>query len=193
MGNQKKKLSIQERKEELGAKIAERIQRWNAIKENGCSDPFWPDGLNMNLVSNHVIYYKRQCEAELNGDYPQEYYLPTPEKVDGNYIARKDGIKADAKRTLKTMRSNPDYIWLKEKIEEMDSAQKKETSIQSVVGYVDALVLSIEKEDYIDMRRHRKADWYIGRFGECRKKAEEILLKMPRKPEQMSIFDFDVA
>lgn len=28
---------------------------WNHINENGCNDPFWPDGCNMNLTRNHII------------------------------------------------------------------------------------------------------------------------------------------
>ena len=36
------------------------IARWNDIYINGCSDPFWPDGTNLNLKRNHIIYDLRQ-------------------------------------------------------------------------------------------------------------------------------------
>ena len=43
--------------EQIQANIDERFQVWNHIAQNGCSDPGWPDGVNMNLVRNHIIYY----------------------------------------------------------------------------------------------------------------------------------------
>lgn len=53
--------------EEYATQIVREIGRWNYILENGCNDPFWPDGTNMNLTRNHIISYKREiaeyCEA----------------------------------------------------------------------------------------------------------------------------------
>lgn len=31
--------------------------RWQRGFYNGCADPFWPDGCNLNLMRNHMIYY----------------------------------------------------------------------------------------------------------------------------------------
>ena len=28
---------------------------WEHINENGCNDPFWTDGCNMNLTRNHIL------------------------------------------------------------------------------------------------------------------------------------------
>lgn len=39
--------------------IAEQIN-WIKINENGCNDPFWADGVNMNLLRNHILYAKRK-------------------------------------------------------------------------------------------------------------------------------------
>ena len=35
--------------------IRREIEHWKDINQNGCSDPFWPDGCNMNLTRNHII------------------------------------------------------------------------------------------------------------------------------------------
>ena len=43
--------------EQIRASIDERFRAWNQIAQHGCSDPGWPDGVNMNLVRNHIIYY----------------------------------------------------------------------------------------------------------------------------------------
>lgn len=63
---------------------------WNYINENGCNDPFWPDGCNMNLTRNHIISYKRDIAelCEENGmPLPEEYFLKIPPEVDDNYMA----------------------------------------------------------------------------------------------------------
>ena len=63
---------------------------WNYINENGCNDPFWPDGCNLNLTRNHIISYKRDiaelCE-KTGMTLPEEYFLKVPPEVDDNYMA----------------------------------------------------------------------------------------------------------
>ncbi len=75
---------------EYGKEIQERIRCWKHINESGSNDPGWPDGVNMNLVRNHVLYYKRKimeiCETN-NWELPGEFYLPTPPLVKQNYMA----------------------------------------------------------------------------------------------------------
>lgn len=41
------------------------IAQWHSIYENGCSDPFWPDGVNLELCRNHIINDLRML-SELN-------------------------------------------------------------------------------------------------------------------------------
>lgn len=47
--------------------ILQNLSRWEEIKDHGCCDPFWSDGVNMNLTRNHIIYDKHRlleiCEA----------------------------------------------------------------------------------------------------------------------------------
>ena len=96
----KKKLNLIE---EYASQIVREIGRWNYILENGCNDPFGPDGTNLNLTRNHIISYKREiaeyCEAT-GAKLPLEYYLPTPPEVDENYMAVKKGERADRIKQL---------------------------------------------------------------------------------------------
>ena len=85
----KKKTPEQELKE-LCRDIRREIDHWEYINQYGCNDPFWPDGENMNLTRNHIIYDKHQIEelCEKNGlRIPEEVYLPTPPEVDPYYMA----------------------------------------------------------------------------------------------------------
>ena len=70
--------------------LLERVKRWKYINENGCTDPQWADGSNMNLVRNHIIYYKKHINEICSKEgipLPEEYYIPTPPPVDNNYMA----------------------------------------------------------------------------------------------------------
>lgn len=70
--------------------IHREIEHWKDINQNGCSDPFWSDGCNMNLTRNHIIYAQEQvrkiCE-ENQIPLLEEYYLSLPPEVDNNYMA----------------------------------------------------------------------------------------------------------
>ena len=85
----KKKTPEQELKE-LCKDILREIERWEDINQNGCNDPFWSDGCNMNLTRNHIIYDKQRiaqiCE-EQDVQIPEEMYLPTPPEVSNYYMA----------------------------------------------------------------------------------------------------------
>ena len=84
--------------------IYREIEHWKAINQNGCNDPFWSDGCNMNLVRNHIIYY--QCQiyeacTENQLPLPEEYYLSIPPEVDNNYMANlKQKPRAERLRQL---------------------------------------------------------------------------------------------
>lgn len=85
----KKKAPEQELKE-LCKEIRQEIDHWEDINRNGCNDPFWSDGCNMNLVRNHIIYAKYRITeicAVNKIPIPEEAYLPVPPMVDDYYMA----------------------------------------------------------------------------------------------------------
>lgn len=65
---------------------------WRYIRKHGCSDPFWPDGCNMNLIRNHIIYDKERIEELIISEdllfEPIPCVVPTPPKVDDNFMAK---------------------------------------------------------------------------------------------------------
>lgn len=50
------RLPLSQRIADVTAELEADMARWRDIKENGCNDPTWPDGVNMNLKRNHIIY-----------------------------------------------------------------------------------------------------------------------------------------
>lgn len=90
-------------------------KHWGDLKKNGCSDPAWPDGVNLNLVRNHIIYWYRllrertsqtvqlsmfdagmdlRNERPLPPEVPDKYMVPTgkyPDRLNGKW----DGLIFD--------------------------------------------------------------------------------------------------
>lgn len=83
------------------------LARWKAIKEYGCYDPLYPDGTNMNLVRNHIIYDKRrilEITGLLNIAVPDAYYqVETPPKVPNSYLAKKGEYFTKRKQTQRIL------------------------------------------------------------------------------------------
>lgn len=85
-----KKKTPQQEFDDCRKGIVDSINRWKFINENGCNDPAWTDGCNMNLVRNHILYYKKKISELCSREgfiMPEEYYLPTPPEVDNNFMA----------------------------------------------------------------------------------------------------------
>ena len=85
----KKKLSPEEKLANLMDELQKDQERWKYLDENGGSDPSWPDGINMNLVRNHIMFGIRQifslCE-EMGKPLPNELLGDIPPKVNDNYM-----------------------------------------------------------------------------------------------------------
>ena len=145
----------------------------------------------MNLVRNHVIYYKRQCESELDpGDYPPEYQLETPPEVDVNYVARAEEIRKNAWKSLEAYEQNPDYKWLTEHVGMMTDKQIKETGITNVIHYPEALRFFIKNDQLVDMRRHEDPERYMESFSRCRKRVEGMVAEKKELPVgQLTLFE----
>ena len=72
-------------------------ERWIHHRDQGCSDPFWSDGCNMNLLRNHMIYAKTTIKnicREYGILEPAELSIPIPPYVDANFFADPDSDRA---------------------------------------------------------------------------------------------------
>lgn len=181
-------------KEGLALKIRKSYERWNECNTSGGNDPFYEDGVNMNLIRNHIINYKKLCEQEVDpDDYPEEYLWELPPVVDRKYIANPEEIRIKAKESLKLYEANEDYQYLLKSVNWQDKQQMEETLIINVLGYVRGLRLFLKYDKLVDMRRHKNPETYLEAFRECRRKIEKYQHPETQEKElptgQLSIFD----
>jgi len=142
--------------DDLVKKLEERIERWKEAYENGTSDPFHSDGINLALIGNHIKYYKNLIEENFDEkDYPKCYYWEVPINFEfgSDYMAKKDEIYKNAKVLLKKWETNKDYLYLMERIKELLKEQREENFLDITVNRVINLRKSIEENNYIGMRR----------------------------------------
>ena len=173
----------------LVAKMEDSYARWNQIKAEGSGDPFWEDGVNMNLVRNHIMSYRRQI-LELVGEdnLPDIFDREIPPEVPQNYVANADAIREAAKKTLEIYQANETYQWCKEQAKRIPEKILKKTSIPNILGYVTGLESAIENDKLIDMRRHRNANQYLDSFDRCKSEIEKILPQIEHEQRTEEIF-----
>lgn len=141
-------------KEELAEKLEERFARYDDVLENGCFDPSWADGMNLNLIRNQIIYFKAKIENSLSeDDYPEIYYRKTPALVDYEYMARANDIRVQAHDALKLFNSYFYLDELKSAKYYMDKKQLIEAGIQRSLNRISVLEKAIKEDDLVSMRR----------------------------------------
>ncbi len=149
---------------------------WENLYENGGSDPFYADGISLNLVRNHIIFYKRRIEAERPEDMLSELYQrPLPPEVDPGYMARAEHIREHARESLARYKADPAYQYLWRHRKSLTTAEKSKTYLPSVLGYVTGLELAIRNDDLLTMRRHETTDRYIESFHDCANRVRAVL------------------
>lgn len=88
----RRKLTPQEEYEQTLTELKKAFERHEYVINKGTTDPFWCDGVNANLVRNHIIYYKRKI-MELHSlagtPIPLLLFKPLPKEVSKEFMAYK--------------------------------------------------------------------------------------------------------
>ena len=192
--NAKKKRSkgppLEKQLEEAIANHAAEYKQWHRYHEYGGQDPSWPDGCNMMLIRNHIIYYKRQmkdlCE-QIGCELPECYEKELPPEVNSNYMARPDDIRDGARIALEKMEQYPAYVELLGIRTKYSQKQLDKICYFNVVGYVKGLKIAIERDDLVSQRRYGRYEHYLESFDSCLKRAAEL------EPEEFQLSLFDVV
>ena len=170
-------------KNALPTLIEKEYAKWENIHVHGCSDPSWADGVNLNLIRNHIISYKQQMAGTLLEHlYLEIFNRPLPPEVDNNYMANADNIRSRAVESLKTYQRDRYFLILQRLKNTIPPDVRKNVSFDIVLGYVSCLDSAIREDYLLALRRHRQADPYLSSFECCvnriRAQAHGILQKV---------------
>ena len=140
---------------DYAAALENSFARWDFIHEYGCSDPFWADGVNMNLVRNHIMYYKQQLSEEATLFLlPKAYYREVPPEVDNNYMARPDEIRQNAARSMQIIDADENLKFVQQQSVHLTEKQLKQLCVPAILGYAEILRRAISEDDLLTMRRY---------------------------------------
>lgn len=107
--------------EKLEEELKRAFERWDNVYQNGGSDPFWADGMGLNLTRNHVLAIKRDMEELAGGqnsdslfgfEFPPIYYRETPIEVDYNFMPKADEIRKRAYEHIALYEQDENYLYL---------------------------------------------------------------------------------
>jgi hypothetical protein len=176
---------MKKQQEDYGDNLQAAHDRWENLYEHGGADPFWPDGGNLNLVRNHILYYRSKIEESMpQGSYPAVYFKEVPQKVDPTYMARADEIRAAAKASLSKYLADPDYLYIVRHYDDLSPKTREKLRIDNVIGYATGLERSIQEDKLVDMRRHEDCERYLPAFREC----ADRMRQAPQENVQQSLF-----
>lgn len=162
--------------------------QWEAIYGYGCNDPFTEDGTNLNLVRNHIIYFKPEIEKfceSLAREPPPVLGRELPPEIPDDYMACADEIRVRAKAMLKRLKEYADYKELCACRRTLSPQQRKECHIDAVLAIVPKLEHAVEEDSLVDLRRYGRQEMAFESITE--KLAEAIAL--PGEEFQLSLYD----
>lgn len=167
---------MRKQKENLLDGLEQSYRRWAELYEKGGQDPFYPDGINLNLVRNHIIYYKRQIEETDPALMDSPWYrMDLPPEVESTYMARAQEIRDSAKKALAVYEHDENYLYLVRHHRELTPEDGKKTGVRSVLHYVSSLRDAIERDDLVTMRRYEKPEEHLDSFRSCAEKVKTCL------------------
>lgn len=171
----------QKHETDYAAALEGSFARWEHLYEYGGSDPFYEDGVNLNLVRNHIVYYKQMLEKENNlFGLPDAYYRELPPEVDIRYMARPDEIRANALIVMQRIDEDENLAFIREQSRNLNEKQLKQLCVTAVIGYAENLRTAIAEDDLVTMRRYEHPDHYLEAFRSLAEKigSAEVLVRL---------------
>jgi hypothetical protein len=195
----KKSKTPQEQMQEAVAELVERYNRWQDLYKNGCFDPNYCDGVNLNFVRNHIHFAKRKIEKLVEEhkelSFPEEYEkIEIPQEVSNDYMANPEKIIREAKETLSAMEEDENYKYLLSVKDDLTDKEKEKIYFSTVISYRKWLKDAIERNDLVYMKLYREATrkMKLNSFKECVERVKNCLENRNQSSEpvfiQMSLF-----
>ena len=170
----------------LTKSLQDGFDRWDRLNKYGGSDPSWADGVNMNLVRSHIMYYKSQMENKYGSrEYPDIYYRETPPEVSPDFIANPEQIRADAAAALKIIEADENLKYIKDNIGVLTDKHRQALCVGAVLGYVQNLKHYIAEDDLVSMRRYQDPKWVLDSFQHLANRLSQPI------PENIPVQDMD--
>lgn len=181
-------------KENLDKELEERFNRYDELYKNGGNDPFWSDGVGLNLVRNHIIFLKRKIKEEYaDKDYPEIYFRAVPDPVDNDYMAKSNEIRKKAEGLYRYLQELPCLAELKKANSLYDSEVLAQTGMTSALNRFQTLKNAIENNDLVVLRRYvQNKEMHEKIFEDAMNSLNDYRISVKKKKGQMSLFEMNI-
>ena len=163
--------------------------RWQDVFDNGCFDPNWADGVNLNLVRNHILIEKKNisklCEQE-GFESPPILLREIPPKVDCGYMAKAEWLRKQGEIFLTKMEEDSSFQELQQEIRRLSQNQKLRSEIQRIICESTRLKRAVANDNLVDIRSLLR---WQGEFFDNVAKALAVARELPTETHQLSLFD----
>ncbi len=149
--------------------------RWQYGVSNGIGDPYWPDGTNLNLLRNHLIYYLGELDELIQGQNMP--ILPElPPEMPAEYMAREEEILKEGVLTLEKYGQNEAYQYIKNHAKKLTFNQQNDIGVMNVLNYYNSLEEALKDKDLVVIRRHCVGqEGYIKSMTDCANEMNQII------------------
>jgi len=172
------------------AELQKAFDRWERIIAHGANDPFWPDGVNLGLLKNQILYHRAQLEENptLFG-FPAVYYREVPPEVEPGFMARADEIRAAAKASLETYKADPNYQFILARSHAIPPKVRDKMLVGYALNNVSGLQSAVAADDLLAMRRHEQPDSTLETFARCASQMRDYLQGEEMESAETPAFD----
>ena len=154
------------------------FKRWDTIYSEGCFDPNYTDGFNLNFKRRHINIAKSRIEKlceELGCEYPDIYHRPTPPEMDREYMAKENEIRLNARLSYEKLSENSCFKEMLSHEERLTRKQLESICFYAVKGYVTRLAEAIKEDNLVYMRLYCKCEHYIESITTCAERARKLV------------------
>lgn len=155
----------------------------------GGQDPYTTDGVDLNLVRNHIIADKQQIEGLYADKKPDIYYRPTPDVMPDTYMAKAENIWYGAIEILRECRTDENREYLKNLI--LTEEIKMQSGFSRLQNDESQLEMEIEAQNYVELRRFLYKD-FKDAYRLCRQEVDRMSAEREQKRVQLDLFTMQI-
>lgn len=159
----------------LSEALKKDFEGWDSLMRNGGRDPFYSDGVNLNLIRNHIIFDKRRIEAFINEEneeltlfpltVPSIYKRQTPDSVGEDFMVKSQEIQQRAREQVALYENDISFKYLLAVFHEVfpdgkeTPATKKAKLPFLAIYHLQAYRAALDSGDLVAMRREYWNDY----------------------------------
>lgn len=161
-------MPVKRKRAYYGRSLKHLFMEWNQVLKNGGNDREVTDGYTLNRIRETILQTMKEIRTVFpEGEYPEDYYAPVPERMPLDYMADPEGIRKNAKSLYARVERCSQWRQLLEQEGNIPENVKQKTDFYRVRGLIEKLETAISEDDLLRMRQFDDPDDLIIMLLNC--------------------------